>query len=149
MTLLTLFTSIRSARSRRDKSPRRQGVTITETIVACTLLASLMAVFVPTVVSNQRIQRGMWRRQIAHDELANQLERLQSLPFDQLPAAVDALALSARAIESLPDAQLTGEISEQEEGLRLTVQLDWNSPGQRTRPIRLVTWVYPHTEVSE
>ena len=62
----------------------RRGTTITELVVACTLLSSLMLFVVPSAIRNGRMQQMIRHDRIAMDEVTNQLDRLAQLPWSQI-----------------------------------------------------------------
>ena len=124
-------------------SHRRRGTTITEFVVACTLLSSLMLLLVPSAIRIGRVQQTLRQERIAMDEVTNQLERLTLYPLDQLPQKVDQLTPSELAASRLPDAELRGALERSEDGYRLALEISWNSPGRREAPLKVATWIYP------
>jgi hypothetical protein len=135
-TLLPVMTASRS----------RAGTTLIETVVACTLLASVMLTIVPAVVRCGRLRQQSHYHRLALGELTNQMELLTALPQDQLPELMDDLQLSPAARQSLPDPELGGLIAQTQDGSQLTLRLRWNVPGRRERPLVLTTWVYPRED---
>jgi len=121
----------------------RRGTTITEFVVACTLLGSLTALVVPSAVRIRRLQQTIRHDRIAMDEVTNQLDRLTQLPLDQLRQEVDGLTPSEFAVSGLPNPKLTGTLQDSEDGYRLSLEISWDSPGRRVAPLVMATWVYP------
>ncbi len=117
-----------------------------ELVVACTLLASVMTLFVPTVIRSGHARRDLRHHRLALDELSNQMEQLTQLSAEELSSGVEQLQLSEIASGALPDARLSASLVESEDGLRLTLQLAWGNTGRRTNPLTLNTWIYPSTD---
>ena len=65
---------------------------------------------------------------LALDELSNQLDRLTSLPGDELSLAVKELQLTPFTAERLSDAKLVGEIAPTDVGQRVTLRLTSRDP---------------------
>ena len=124
-------------------SHSRRGTTITEFVVACALLGSLMLFVVPSAVRIGRLQQAMRHDRIAMDELTNRLDRLTRLPLDQLKQEVDSLAPSEFAVSGLPNPELSGTLQNSQEGYRLALEISWNRPGRRESPLTMATWIYP------
>jgi Tfp pilus assembly protein PilE len=128
---------------------QRRGITFLELLVAVVMLVALLAVLaqILAVVAGQR--RHAARRLLAVEEVANVMERVAALHFKQLETEqLDGISLSAKAAESLPEAQLTVEVTPDQTGpssaKRVTVELIWkNRAGQTNRPVRLTAWRYP------
>jgi len=121
----------------------RRGATITEFVVACALLGSLIVLVVPSAVRIRRLQHSIRHDRIAMDEVTNQLDRLTQLPLDQLRQEVDDLTPSEFAVSGLPNPTLTGSLQDSEDGYRLLLEISWDSPGRRMAPLKMATWVYP------
>ena len=127
---------------------RRRGISLIELIAAAALLTVLLLVLahVLALVSVQR--RASDRRMLAVEEVANVMEQIAVREYEEL--LVDQpfeIPLSDAAQKSLPDAQLTIEISPTEmqppTGKRITVELVWqNRAGQTNGPVRLTAWRY-------
>jgi len=134
---------------RITSSHRRRGTTMIELIVACSLLATLILVVVPSVIRIGQVQRTMRHDRIALDEMSNQLERLTELPFSQINQEIPKLTASEFATNGLPNPQLSGEIEESELGYQIVLQMSWDSPGRIAVPLRMATWIFPNEDVSQ
>ena len=121
----------------------RRGTTITEFVVACTLLGSLMLFVVPSVVRIGRLQQAVRQDRIAMDELTNQLDRLTQMPLNELKQEMDTLSFSEFAASRLPNPKLSGTLQDSEDGYRLALELSWNRPGRSVAPATMATWIYP------
>ena len=125
---------------------RQHGVTITELIVACTLLSSLMAVVVPSFIRIGQLNRSMRHHRVAMDELSNQLDNLQRLSLGAVESTIDDLTPSKFARQSLSDLQLAGQLSPSELGHRISLTAEWGTVGGQHRSLRLCTWVFREDE---
>ncbi len=121
---------------------RRGGFTITELIVAATLLVVLMSVVGSLTVSSGRLWQDSRHYRLAIDELSNQLDRLTALDEDDLEVALVELAPSSQISSVLSNPILTAESISDENGTRLVLQLAWDRLGKKT-PVTLVGWVNP------
>ncbi len=130
------------------RRPRR-AVTLTEIIVACTLLASTMALVIPMTLRLARVQRTTHEAHLAQQELSNQMDYLTTLPREALESAAEQLSLHADTAEQLAEAHLTASVTTEapdphDAGFRIQRELTWtNSLGHRMPPRRLTSWVYP------
>lgn len=124
----------------------RRGTTITEFVVACTLLGSLMLFVGPSVVRIGRLQQAIRQDRIAMDELTNHLDRLTQLPLNELKQEVDTISPSEFAMSRLPDPKLSGTLQVSEEGYRLALEISWDRPGRSVAPLAIATWIYPAAE---
>ena len=122
---------------------RRPGTTLTEFVVACTLLGSLMLYIVPSAIRNGRMQQVIRHDRIAMDEITNQLDRLTRLPWNRIKQEVARLTPSEFAVAGLPNPTLSGTFRDSEEGYRLALEISWNSTGRSVAPLTMATWIYP------
>jgi hypothetical protein len=127
----------------------RRGVTLTELIVACTLLASSMTVVIPMTFRLARVRQTTQEAYLAQQELANQMDFLTTLPLEALESTAKQLPLHPGTAEQLADAHLTAGVTKGppdlgDAGHRIRLELTWtNSLGHRMAPRRLTSWVYP------
>ncbi len=126
---------------RRSHSPR--GVSIIEFVVACSLLGSLILFVVPSAIRIGQLQRDIRQDRIAMDEITNHLDRLAQLPPKQIQEELDRLAPSVFAKAGLPNPNLSGTLSNSEEGYRLALVISWESTGRDAAPLTMATWVFP------
>lgn len=131
----------------RSPTPPRCGVTLVE-IAAASLLLTVLATLLTQGLLALRAEHGEAHlRQIARYEVANELQRLAALPWNELVTVPSGpSALSAAAKDRLPGARMTIAIETpaDAEVRRIHVELQWLGPttGQPEQPIRLTTWVY-------
>lgn len=134
----------------RAKSTSRTGATLTELVVACSLLGSFVAVVVPATVRIGRAQQSLRQERIALDELTNQLDRISLLPVDQIQDELVTLKASELSASSLLNPKLSGEINESQDGYRIVVKITWDGSRQRDAPLAMSTFVYPaQSQLSE
>ncbi|QDS86865.1 hypothetical protein EC9_10400 [Rosistilla ulvae] len=119
---------------------RRGGGSMIELVVSATLLVALIGTFAPMSLSAGRLWQQTRHHQLALDELSNHLDRLLALPEDQRNAEIESLEPSAAAQAALPDARLTAVEVSDGDGVRLTIQIDWQrqTPAQ---PLSLTGWI--------
>jgi hypothetical protein len=117
----------------------RMGASSLECVVAFTLLSSVLAFAAPLVVTHRRLVNGQREYRLALDEVANQLERLTSLPSGDVEQAVEQLELSEFAAVRLPEAKLRGELKPVDRGQQVTLSLTWEQP--TAAPIVLTGWI--------
>jgi hypothetical protein len=93
-------------------------------------------------------RRGVERREQAVLEVANLMERVTARPYDAVtPGLARELTETARAAESLPDADLRIDIAESQPGAgrsakRIAIQLLWrDQSGEWAAPVRLTSWI--------
>lgn len=118
----------------------RHGTSMTELLVAATLLISALAFAGPLAVRSGRLQQDARHYQSALDELSNQLELLTALENDGREAALVDLVPSQAAQAALPHPQLSSEMIDDADGLRLVLQIHWDRLG-RPKPLTLVGWI--------
>jgi hypothetical protein len=128
-------------------APKRHGTSATEVIVAATLLLSMIGLVVPTTVRTGRIWRDSRHYQIAMNELSNQFEYLSSLSDAERTSALAKLQVSEQARRSLQDTRLEASLASNEDGLRLTLSLNWDR-GVDAMPIKIVGWLTASTNDS-
>lgn len=123
-----------------------RGFTLVEMMVAGVLLMTVTMIVVPGIYWVHRERRQTEYRQIAIVEVENMMERVVSLPFNDITQSkVDKFVLSESALRQLPNADLNIEISESGNKplmKKIQVQLGWNDHrGINVVPVRLTSWV--------
>ncbi len=118
----------------------RRGSMLTELMVAGGLLATAMGLVSTCVVAGQRLQRMQREHTLAVDELSNQLERLISLPTDEVDKSVQELGPSDWVAERLPESKLTARHLSDELGERVELHLQWKRVGNPP-PLVAVAWL--------
>ena len=129
-----------NAQSQNRRSQNRRGATILELIVAAVLISTMISVAAPLTIRISHLSRDSQQLQLATDEVSDQLERLVMIPDDRLEPELDSLKISSHIAEILPDANLTGEVIDDELGRRIRLRLDWQ---RRTKapPVTLIRWI--------
>ena len=122
------------------KHKSRRGVSITEVLIAATLVVSTIGMFAPMSVRIGRVWQSTRQYRLAFNELANQMELLTSLGVARCEAALPSLKLSSQIADALPDSQLNGELVSDEDGTRLILSLNWDR-GSKSEPLSLVGWL--------
>jgi hypothetical protein len=121
---------------------RRRGYGLLEMAIAALMLAVAMALVVQAASWLAAERRGAERRQRAVQEAANLMERLTSLPWDELtPGRAAAQTLSPATREILRDGSLTVDVSDEPgdpPARRVAIRIGWGSAA----PVRLVAWVH-------
>lgn len=122
------------------KHKSRRGVSVTEVLIAATLVVSTIGLFAPMSVRIGRVWQSTRQYRLAFNELANQMELLTSLGVARCEAALPSLTLSSQIAEALPGSQLNGEMVSDEDGTRLILSLNWDR-GSQSEPLSLVGWI--------
>jgi hypothetical protein len=120
--------------------PKRGGTTVTEVIVAATLLLGMIGLVVPTTIRAGKIWKDTRHYQLAINELSNQFEYLSSLNAAERAAALASIEVSEQARAGLPDARLEASLAEDSDGQRLTLSLNWDRGGV-AKPLKMVGWL--------
>lgn len=119
---------------------QRAGVTLTETLVAATLLVTALSVVTQMAARCGRLRQDGELHQVALEELSNQLDRLLAMADDPDGDALRDLTLSAAAARRLPGAQLRATQVDDAQGRRLLLELSWDR-GVGATPLSLVAWL--------
>lgn len=151
--------------------PRHRGFTMIEMVAAGAMLVVLLAVSMQFFQASAVHRRMTRQRELAIQEVANLMERLAAIPWQDLTAEkANQVQLSELARNSLPGAQLTIEVSQPAEkpsdgkaaakpvaakaadgkpsleeppAKRILVALAWEDASRRLgQPIRLTAWRY-------
>ena len=125
----------------------RRGFTLVEQMISGMLLGALFMIVGPTLSWIARERRATERHQEALVEVANTMERISSLAWDEItPERLSEIKLTEHTRRQLPDGQLAVAVHMDEaapEAKRITVELRWkNSAGQFAAPVRLTAWAY-------
>jgi len=122
------------------KQRTHRGVSVTEVLIAATLVVSMIGLFAPLSVRIGRVWQSTRQYRLAFNELANQMELLTSLGEPDCQAALPGLKLSGQFVDTLPGSQLNGELVSDEDGTRLILRLNWDR-GSKSEPLSLVGWL--------
>ncbi|QDT00792.1 type IV pilus modification PilV family protein [Adhaeretor mobilis] len=128
--------------SAQGKAPDRAGFTLTELLVAATLLVVALSVVGSLTVRTGRLWQDSRHYRLALDELSNQLDRLTTLDQANLATAIQEIKPSEQIEAALPNPKLSVELLSDEYGTRLLMQLAWDRLG-KSSPVSLVGWVDP------
>jgi hypothetical protein len=107
-----------------------------------TLLVTTLSVAAPLVVRHDRLLKSQRDFRLALDELSNQMERLVTIPVNDLSSAIQQLVPSEFLIRRLPSAQLSGELQPTEGGMRVNLQITWNELSGPRTPVSLAAWIF-------
>jgi hypothetical protein len=124
---------------KKPKHKIRQGLTVTEVVVAAALVVSLIGLLAPMSVRIGRVWQSTRQYRLAFNELANQMERLTSLRPTDCEAALLSLTLPTLVAEALPGSKLLGEVIRDQDGTRLELSLNWER-GANSEPVSLIGW---------
>ena len=127
---------------RLEKSTTRRGSTLTELIVAGTLLIAGLGLFSRGTFGLGYVRQDTRHYQLALDELANQLERLTALDVASRQAALTELQPSESILASVPGMRMTGEMLNDQDGERIVLTANWDRKGP-AQPLSLVSWIHP------
>ncbi|MBN2475804.1 MAG: hypothetical protein JXB62_14425 [Pirellulales bacterium] len=124
-----------------------RGTTLLEVVTAGALLAAVMLLCLQLTAATATGNRALDHRLAAIREAANLMERLATIPWDDLtPQTVQDAQLGEAARDALPGATVqvdltTGE--DQPAAKRIAVVIGWHErAGQPVAPVRLVAWRY-------
>lgn len=118
----------------------KQGISKVELLVAGSLLSALVLIAVPLITRMQTVWKSTRMYQIATLELANRMEVLRDLEPAACEAAIRSLQLSERLRDSLPNAELSGEMVRVEDETRVILRMKLD-PLVRREPLVLVGWL--------
>lgn len=115
--------------------------TTIDLMVACVLTVAMIGTATLATSRTIRMMSETRQHQMALDELSNQLDLLVNLDAESLTQAINDAAVSSDMQHSLPNAKLSIQQVEDDDGLRLVATLDWDRriPGA---PVELVAWVH-------
>ncbi len=124
-------------------------MTILELVIAGALLGTLLIVCLKMLGAVADWRRESDRRQLALFEVANVMERIASLPWDELtPEAVTAVRLPDNIRQRLPGAELKIEVSDspperKPPSKRIVVSIRRRDrAGRMLPPVGIATWRY-------
>lgn len=118
----------------------RTGATMVELVVSAVLLITVMSFVTTLCFQINLVWKDIRHHRVALGELSNQLEQLTRLSPQQVRQAIKSLEPSAISSRTLKDPQLTGKLLEDDLGLRVVLQIDWQrrNPG---KPVELAGWL--------
>jgi hypothetical protein len=127
---------------------RRRGTTMLEVVSATVLMTAMAGLLGEGMVMVQTQRSTIVRRQVAQFEVADEMQRIAALSWNELTIFSGGNApLSDTAKESLPQARMITRVETlagEADARRITVELHWMGPlsGQPEAPVRLVSWAY-------
>jgi hypothetical protein len=114
-------------------------------MLAIMLLGVIFSVFVPMLLTIAHERRDAVREQVALQHVANVLEAVTLLPWDELKEPLTGPELPSDQRRLFVDLEQTLSVAEVEgtpTSKRVTVSLVWkHRSGQRTAPLTLHGWV--------
>jgi len=127
--------------------PGRRAFTMLEVLAAAAVTGVAIGAIAPLWVGQVRLLAETRRERLGLEELANQAERLAAVPVGAVDRYLAGLDVSADFRTFLPGAVLTAtRAGSSPLGERVVLTLAWESPGRRTRPLALVTWIRPEPD---
>lgn len=126
----------------------RRGTTLIETLVAFSLLVTVLGVVAPLTVRHTRLLSEGRAYRYAVDELSNQLASLTTMSVSDLTQAIADLP-SQELAGPLAGAELTGQLDAIDVGQRITLSLEWPRTDRKRPTVTLVGWAIPPTPVEE
>ncbi len=126
--------------NQHTRSRRHAGFTMTEVVVAATLLVSTIGVIAPLTVQCGRLLQTTRHHYLVLDELSNQFQRLCHLDDGPLTAAIGSITPSEHLVEALPAVWIRGETVRDQDGARLILSLNWDRVGDPP-PLQMVGWL--------
>lgn len=132
---------------------RRNGITVTELVVSAALLSATLLLGIQTLHLASKQQRVSRSQRLALQEASNAMERMMTLPYDELvPVATQQVKLAPSAGHLLPNATLQIEVTplSDERAKKVAVTVMW---GEQRGPVRapqsLVAYRYAPPEAQE
>lgn len=135
-------------RSTRRTSPSRNAFTMIELVVAASIMIALMSVVTSLTFRIHGVWQDTNQQRIATWAVSSELERITSLPLDDIATTLDELEASEELRNLLTEPEWSGDLIDDELGPRVALRLDWKRrhPGKR---LELVGWVLDTTAQQE
>ena len=111
-----------------------------ELLVSVVILFSTVTVITSLIFKCGMIWKDVSQRRVAITELSSQLEELTLLDQDSAAEKIKQLELSKVCTERLPEAKLTGTLSEDNLGTRVQLSLNWKRSVE-SKPVILCGWL--------
>ena len=118
----------------------RRGLTSIEVLASVAILLATVSVVTTLVFKCGMIWKDVSQRRVAVAELSSQLEELTLLDKDSATEKIEELEPSMICSERLPEAKLTGTLSEDNLGIRIQLSLSWKRSVE-SKPIILSGWL--------
>ncbi len=120
----------------------RRGVSLIELLVSALLLMTIMSFVTTFCVQIDRVWKDIGQHRVALCELSNQLEGLTRLKPEAAQQALEALVPSETCRRTLQRPELTGNLVEDDLGMRVVLQLNWQRR-YSGKPVTLAGWLSP------
>jgi hypothetical protein len=131
----------------RTLNDRRIGITLFEVVIAVAAFGILLATCVKMMVLLSRQSRTDNERNIAIQSVQAVLEQVENSHWNELTQeTANQVPLPEVATARLKDPKLMLTVSDEPAlaAKRISAALDWQTAdGDRSRPVRLVAWVFP------
>lgn len=118
----------------------RAGLLKVEALLAMLMLVVAMNFAGPMIARINHLWVDTQTHQFAIDELSNQMDVLVQLAPAKVEETLQDLRVSEAFDKAVPGATLTGELSEDQLGQRLTLSLSWIDVAD-AKPIQLSGWL--------
>ena len=134
----------------------RTAISLPEVLAAAAIVGVLIAFVSQFLIVTAAKQQATDRRALAMHEISNVAQRIAMLSYEETTLErLQRSELSPGAVAALPAAELSFEIeSEQDDededvpAKRIGVSMTWTgSNDEPARPVRLVIWKHPQSEV--
>ncbi|MDA1055298.1 MAG: hypothetical protein O3C40_33170 [Planctomycetota bacterium] len=124
---------------------RRRGSMFVETAIGITLAVVVMIAVAQLVAIVAKQRREVSQTRLATQEVANVMERLMVLSWDELTTeATTRFAVSEESAADLDDPQMSITVSDLDDSLpskTIEIALSWrDQANRRVDPVRLVAW---------
>ena len=124
---------------------RRPGTMFVETAIGIALAIVVMLAVAQLVAVVAKQRREVAQRQLATQEVANVMERVMVLPWNELTTeSATQFDISRVSADALNDPQLSIAISNVDDSLPtklIEITLSWRDlANRRVEPVRLVAW---------
>ncbi len=119
----------------------RAGMMKMEVFICCFLMTAMMSIATGMVYRINAICKQTERFQFATAELRNELDRVTLLPLKQAQEEIKTMEPSEACRKKLPGATLSGTMSKDDLGARVTLELSWDRTGKDAKPVRLCGWL--------
>ena len=116
-----------------------------ELLASVAILLATVTVITTLLFKCGMIWRDVSQRRVAVAELSSQLEELTLLDQESATEKIEQLKLSQIFTERLPEAKLTGKISQDNLGVRIQLSLNWKRAVE-SKPIILSGWLIESEE---
>jgi hypothetical protein len=125
---------------RCNRSRLRSGITSLEIVVASGIILATASLLTTLSFKCGMIWRDVSAHRLAVAELSSHLEKLTVLDREELAEQLVELKLSKLCQKRLKNAAIAGSLSEDNLGVRIRLQLDWDR-GHASKPVSLTGWL--------